>query len=142
MSQEASLKLSREIQQKLHVVPWNHCDKTVLQQNHVLQTGVSLDARQLWTSWAPFQMNKMIPGHEKKNDPSVICTFSPPPSLQANSTARQKHLLSLRDYMQRCFNEMHRMEQQVDERIMYNWDDTNLDYPARKRQYEVHVTWL
>lgn len=56
---------------------------------------------------------------------------------QANSTARQKNLLSLRDYMQRCTNELYWLDQQADERIMYDWSDANLDYPARKRQYEV-----
>ncbi|XP_076122363.1 periplakin isoform X1 [Alosa pseudoharengus] len=56
--------------------------------------------------------------------------------LLANSTARQKHLLSLRDYMQRCTNELYWMDQQAEERIGYDWSDTNLDYPARKRQYE------
>ncbi|KAL2101515.1 hypothetical protein ACEWY4_003276 [Coilia grayii] len=56
--------------------------------------------------------------------------------LLANSTARQKHLLSLRDYMQRCTNELYWMDQQAEERIGYDWSDTNLDYPTRKRQYE------
>lgn len=56
---------------------------------------------------------------------------------QASSTARQKNLLSLRDYMQRCTNELYWLDQQADERIMYDWSDANLDYPARKRQYEV-----
>lgn len=56
---------------------------------------------------------------------------------KANSTARQKNLLSLRDYMQRCTNELYWLDQQADERISYDWSDANLDYPARKRQYEV-----
>uniref|UniRef100_A0AAY4CD87 Periplakin n=1 Tax=Denticeps clupeoides TaxID=299321 RepID=A0AAY4CD87_9TELE len=56
--------------------------------------------------------------------------------LLANSTARQKNLLSLRDFMQRCTNELYWMDQQAEERIGYDWSDTNLDYPARKRQYE------
>ncbi|XP_019959899.1 periplakin [Paralichthys olivaceus] len=56
--------------------------------------------------------------------------------LLANSSARQRHLLSLRDYMQRCTNELYWMDQQADERINYDWSDANLDYPARQRQYE------
>lgn len=39
--------------------------------------------------------------------------------------------------MQRCTNELYWMDQQADERINYDWSDTNLDYPARQRQYEV-----
>ncbi|KAM9457669.1 periplakin [Clarias gariepinus] len=60
--------------------------------------------------------------------------------LMANSTARQKNLLSLRDYMQRCTNELYWLDQQADERIMYDWSDANLDYPARKRQYENFIS--
>uniref|UniRef100_A0A7N6A0A6 Periplakin n=1 Tax=Anabas testudineus TaxID=64144 RepID=A0A7N6A0A6_ANATE len=56
------------------------------------------------------------------------------------STARQHHLLSLRDYMQRCTNELYWMDQQADERINYDWSDTNLDYPARQRQYENFIS--
>ncbi|TSQ23945.1 Periplakin [Bagarius yarrelli] len=56
------------------------------------------------------------------------------------STARQKNLLSLRDYMQRCTNELYWLDQQADERIMYDWSDANLDYPARKRQYENFIS--
>lgn len=75
----------------------------------------------------------------------VSCQFSclitlwilPCPS-QASSSARQKNLLSLRDYMQRCTSELYWMEQQADERTAYDWSDNNLDYPARKRQYEVN----
>ncbi|MCJ8739031.1 hypothetical protein PDJAM_G00042480 [Pangasius djambal] len=60
--------------------------------------------------------------------------------LMASSTARQKNLLSLRDYMQRCTNELYWLDQQADERIMYDWSDANLDYPARKRQYENFIS--
>ncbi|XP_017313913.1 periplakin [Ictalurus punctatus] len=60
--------------------------------------------------------------------------------LLASSTARQKNLLSLRDYMQRCTNELYWLDQQADERIMYDWSDANLDYPARKRQYENFIS--
>uniref|UniRef100_A0A7N6FIG6 Desmoplakin SH3 domain-containing protein n=1 Tax=Anabas testudineus TaxID=64144 RepID=A0A7N6FIG6_ANATE len=60
--------------------------------------------------------------------------------LLASSTARQHHLLSLRDYMQRCTNELYWMDQQADERINYDWSDTNLDYPARQRQYENFIS--
>lgn len=56
--------------------------------------------------------------------------------LLASSSARQHNLLNLRDYMQRCTNELYWMDQQADERINYDWSDANLDYPARKRQYE------
>lgn len=68
------------------------------------------------------------------------CTFAYIFSVihtQASSTDRKKNLLSLRDYMQRCTNELYWLDQQADERIMYDWSDANLDYPARKRQYEV-----
>ncbi|KAJ3601277.1 hypothetical protein NHX12_032250 [Muraenolepis orangiensis] len=60
--------------------------------------------------------------------------------LLVNSTARQRHLLSLRDYMQRCTNELYWMDQQAEERINYDWSDTNLDYPARQRQYENFIS--
>ncbi|XP_074553216.1 periplakin [Halichoeres trimaculatus] len=60
--------------------------------------------------------------------------------LLANSSARQRDLLSLRDYMQRCTNELYWMDQQAEERINYDWSDANLDYPARQRQYENFIT--
>uniref|UniRef100_A0A8C4ZQZ0 Desmoplakin SH3 domain-containing protein n=1 Tax=Gadus morhua TaxID=8049 RepID=A0A8C4ZQZ0_GADMO len=60
--------------------------------------------------------------------------------LLTNSSARQRHLLSLRDYMQRCTNELYWMDQQAEERINYDWSDTNLDYPARQRQYENFIS--
>jgi periplakin len=41
--------------------------------------------------------------------------------------------------MQRCTNELYWMDQQAEERINYDWSDTNLDYPARQRQYEVQA---
>ncbi|XP_041634388.1 periplakin [Cheilinus undulatus] len=56
--------------------------------------------------------------------------------LLANSSARQRDLLSLRDYMQRCTNELYWMDQQAEERINYDWSDTNRDYLARQKQYE------
>uniref|UniRef100_A0A3Q3LJ66 Periplakin n=1 Tax=Labrus bergylta TaxID=56723 RepID=A0A3Q3LJ66_9LABR len=59
--------------------------------------------------------------------------------LLASSSARQRNLLSLRDYMQRCTNELYWMDQQAEERISYDWSDNNLDYPARQRQYEAHM---
>lgn len=58
-------------------------------------------------------------------------------SVKANSTARQRNLLSLRDYMQHCTNELYWMDQQAEERINYDWSDANLDYNARQKQYEV-----
>lgn len=60
--------------------------------------------------------------------------------LLASSTERQRNLLSLRDYMQRCTNELYWMDQQAEERIGYDWSDTNLDYPARQRQYENFIS--
>uniref|UniRef100_A0A672Q8L0 Periplakin-like n=1 Tax=Sinocyclocheilus grahami TaxID=75366 RepID=A0A672Q8L0_SINGR len=60
--------------------------------------------------------------------------------LLTSSSARQKNLLSLRDYMQRCTNELYWMEQQAEERSAYDWSDNNLDYPARKRQYENFIS--
>ncbi|XP_061761899.1 periplakin [Nerophis ophidion] len=56
--------------------------------------------------------------------------------LLALSSDRQRHLLSLRNYMQRSTNELYWMDQQAEERINYDWSDANLDYPARQRQYE------
>uniref|UniRef100_A0A669E5M1 Periplakin n=1 Tax=Oreochromis niloticus TaxID=8128 RepID=A0A669E5M1_ORENI len=60
--------------------------------------------------------------------------------LLANSSARQRNLLSLRDYMQRCTNELYWMDQQAEERLKYDWSDNNLDYPARQRQYENFIS--
>ncbi|XP_059901992.1 periplakin [Gadus macrocephalus] len=60
--------------------------------------------------------------------------------LLSNSSARQRHLLSLRDYMQRCTNELYWMDQQAEERVNYDWSDSNLDYPARQRQYENFIS--
>uniref|UniRef100_A0AAX7UG83 Desmoplakin SH3 domain-containing protein n=1 Tax=Astatotilapia calliptera TaxID=8154 RepID=A0AAX7UG83_ASTCA len=60
--------------------------------------------------------------------------------LLANSSARQRNLMSLRDYMQRCTNELYWMDQQAEERIKYDWSDNNLDYPARQRQYENFIS--
>lgn len=57
--------------------------------------------------------------------------------VKADSTARQRNLMSLRDYMQHCTNELYWLDQQAEERINYDWSDANLDYPARQRQYEV-----
>ncbi|XP_061605604.1 periplakin [Phyllopteryx taeniolatus] len=60
--------------------------------------------------------------------------------LLALSSDRQHHLRSLRDYMQRCTNELYWMDQQAEERINYDWSDGNLDYPARQRQYETFIS--
>ncbi|KAG7505080.1 periplakin [Solea senegalensis] len=60
--------------------------------------------------------------------------------LLATSGSRQRHLLSLRDYMQRCTNELYWMDQQAEERVNYDWSDSNLDYPARQRQYENFIS--
>ncbi|XP_037363542.1 periplakin [Talpa occidentalis] len=56
--------------------------------------------------------------------------------LLAESQARQRHLSSLQDYMQRCTNELYWLDQQAKGRMQYDWSDRNLDYPSRRRQYE------
>lgn len=56
--------------------------------------------------------------------------------LLAASQARQQHLSSLQDYMQRCTNELYWLDQQAQGRMQYDWSDRNLDYPSRRRQYE------
>ncbi|CAG00798.1 unnamed protein product, partial [Tetraodon nigroviridis] len=60
--------------------------------------------------------------------------------LLANSTARQRNLTTLRDYMQSCTNELYWMDQQAEERINYDWSNTNLDYSARQKQYENFIS--
>ncbi|KAG7491993.1 hypothetical protein MATL_G00009710 [Megalops atlanticus] len=60
--------------------------------------------------------------------------------LLTSSKARQQDLISLRDYMMRCTNELYWMDQQAEERINYNWSDTNLDYLSRRRQYENFIS--
>ncbi|XP_064178533.1 periplakin-like isoform X1 [Anguilla rostrata] len=60
--------------------------------------------------------------------------------LLASSGTRQQNLFSLRDYMMRCTNELYWLDQQAEERINYNWSDTNLDYLSRKRQYENFIS--
>lgn len=72
----------------------------------------------------------------------AVCGGPRGPSLvlgrpQAASQARQQHLSSLRDYMQRCTNELYWLDQQARGRLQYDWSDRNLDYPSRRRQYEV-----
>ncbi|KAB0352688.1 hypothetical protein FD754_017545 [Muntiacus muntjak] len=56
--------------------------------------------------------------------------------LLVASQARQRHLSSLQDYMQRCTNELYWLDQQARGRIQYDWSDRNLSYPSRRRQYE------
>ncbi|XP_057603736.1 periplakin isoform X2 [Hippopotamus amphibius kiboko] len=56
--------------------------------------------------------------------------------LLAASQARQQQLSSLKDYMQRCTNELYWLDQQAQSRMQYDWSDRNLDYPSRRRQYE------
>ncbi|XP_069861706.1 periplakin [Dipodomys merriami] len=56
--------------------------------------------------------------------------------LLAASEARQQHLSSLQDYMQRCTNELYWLDQQAKARVQYDWSDRNLDFPSRRRQYE------
>ncbi|KAI1884655.1 hypothetical protein AGOR_G00228650 [Albula goreensis] len=60
--------------------------------------------------------------------------------LLASSSSRQRDLHSLRDFMQRCTNELYWMDQQGSERQRYDWSDANLDYPLRQRQYENFIT--
>lgn len=60
--------------------------------------------------------------------------------LLSSSSARQQNLVSLRDFMQRCTNELYWMDQQAEERINFDWSDTNLDYPARQKQYENFIS--
>lgn len=46
--------------------------------------------------------------------------------------------------MQRCTNKLYWLDQQAKDRTHYDWSDHNLDYPSRRRQYEVGVcspTW-
>lgn len=56
---------------------------------------------------------------------------------QASSQQRQQDLNSLQDYMQRCTNKLYWLDQQAKDRTHYDWSDHNLDYPSRRRQYEV-----
>lgn len=67
--------------------------------------------------------------------PGLSTAHDPVP--QAASEARQQHLRSLQDYMQRCTNELYWLDQQAKARMQYDWSDRNLDYPSRRRQYEV-----
>uniref|UniRef100_A0A2K5C9Y3 Periplakin n=1 Tax=Aotus nancymaae TaxID=37293 RepID=A0A2K5C9Y3_AOTNA len=62
--------------------------------------------------------------------------------LLVASQARQQHLSSLQDYMQRCTNELYWLDQQAKGRMQYDWSDRNLDYPSRRRQYEVGMGGL
>lgn len=39
--------------------------------------------------------------------------------------------------MQRCTNKLYWLDQQAKDRTHYDWSDHNLDYPSRRRQYEV-----
>jgi periplakin len=41
--------------------------------------------------------------------------------------------------MQRCTNELYWLDQQARGRMQYDWSDRNLDFPSRRRQYEVGV---
>lgn len=59
--------------------------------------------------------------------------------LQAGSQQRQQDLNSLQDYMQRCTNKLYWLDQQAKDRTHYDWSDHNLDYPSRRRLYEVCV---
>uniref|UniRef100_A0A2K5YSM2 Periplakin n=1 Tax=Mandrillus leucophaeus TaxID=9568 RepID=A0A2K5YSM2_MANLE len=71
----------------------------------------------------------------KEVDPQVNWAALVEEKLAA-SQARQQHLSSLQDYMQRCTNELYWLDQQAKDRMQYDWSDRNLDYPSRRRQYE------
>lgn len=62
---------------------------------------------------------------------------APPSPSQASSQQRQQDLNALQDYMQRCTNKLYWLDQQAKDRTHYDWSDHNLDYPSRRRQYEV-----
>lgn len=64
---------------------------------------------------------------------------SPSDPSQAGSQQRQQDLNSLQDYMQRCTNKLYWLDQQAKDRTHYDWSDHNLDYPSRRRQYEVRA---
>lgn len=64
----------------------------------------------------------------------LSCPCAP---VQAGSQQRQQDLNSLQDYMQRCTNKLYWLDQQAKDRTHYDWSDHNLDYPSRRRQYEV-----
>lgn len=65
--------------------------------------------------------------------------LSPSAPSQAGSQQRQQDLNSLQDYMQRCTNKLYWLDQQAKDRTHYDWSDHNLDYPSRRRQYEVRA---
>ena len=91
---------------------------------HLLGVGIGLV---WWLGWAG--------GEQGGSSPPAAAPSSP--CLQAASQARQQHLSSLQDYMQRCTNELYWLDQQAQGRMQYDWSDRNLDYPSRRRQYEV-----
>ncbi|XP_021099974.1 periplakin isoform X1 [Heterocephalus glaber] len=70
---------------------------------------------------------------DKEQDSELQAKYQ---KLLAASQARQQHLSSLQDYMQRCTNELYWLDKQAKGRIQYDWSDRNLDYPSRRRQYE------
>uniref|UniRef100_A0A8C0DTX1 Periplakin n=1 Tax=Balaenoptera musculus TaxID=9771 RepID=A0A8C0DTX1_BALMU len=76
---------------------------------------------------------KAIRPHLTKDGGKVRAKYQ---KLLAASQARQQHLSSLQDYMQRCTNELYWLDQQAQSRMQYDWSDCNLDYPSRRRQYE------
>ncbi|KAK7938827.1 hypothetical protein WMY93_002153 [Mugilogobius chulae] len=87
------------------------------------------------------EVEALAPHLTKSGDKEYVSSLQNKYSkLLAESSVRQKNLLSLRDYMQRCTNELYWMDQQADERTNYDWSDTNLDYPARQRQYENFIS--
>lgn len=76
------------------------------------------------------------PGGSTERSFGLSCSCAP---LQAGSQQRQQDLNSLQDYMQRCTNKLYWLDQQAKDRTHYDWSDHNLDYPSRRRQYEVCV---
>lgn len=49
------------------------------------------------------------------------------PTPQAVSQAREQHLSSLQDYVQRCTNELSWLDQQAKGCMQYDWSDCNVD---------------
>ncbi|XP_032896288.1 periplakin isoform X1 [Amblyraja radiata] len=82
-----------------------------------------------------------IGDHINKNEnPDYISGIQVKYNKLSNGTQqRQKDLLSLREYMQNCTNELYWMDTQEEDRLRYDWSDQNLDYKNRHRQYENFV---
>lgn len=107
---------------------------------HLLKECTSLGGLGDWSVGGQPGMGKLglLPGWQVPSPAGGMPGgLSSVPAPQAASEARQRHLSSLQDYMQRCTNELYWLDQQVHDRMQYDWSDRNLDYPSRRRQYEV-----